>query len=570
MNNTSKYELDLVKRAEEGDSDAISALSELNHVEAARLYLNAANVGYAFAQNKLANILIDGEDGVAQDVDQAIHWYTESAKQGRAGAQYNLAMQYYKGRLIDQDYEKAMYWFAKAAEQGDADAFYYLGCGYFFEEGYPLDLNKGLELWEKAVEMGNTDATFMLALTYYKGTGVEENIDRAFSLFQKAADAGDLRAMHYLGDCFKLGHGTSPNVNRSFELYSKSAEEGNSDGQYKLALCYINGLGTNEDAEKAFFWFTRSAENGNLAPHYYLGQMYEMGLGTSENYDAAIAHYKQVPDADRAFACRKIGNLLVAQGRHSESWDWYLEARDLGDEEGKQALAQESFSCIGRNEQNVFAEWADKASENGSENAVFLAAVSLAASGDTLIHFGGDFIRAIKYLNKSKKWYEKLYQNDGESAELQDIYNGINDSLGDAFFGLGHYDDAISYYRLSDKLNATIKMGRLSIEKKLGKWNTDSERTMISNRHINLLSGNDVDQRLEANSPGYSEDAYQSFKAQIYFNLGGMYQWGIGVLQDTQKAYNSFLEARNLGLESAAGMLSKYKKKVFGGYEYVG
>ena len=533
----------ILNRANAGDLEAQFLVGEyyeskengeLNYVEAAKWFNKAANAGHSKAQNRLANILKIGKDGVNQDIERAIHLYTESAKQGNPAAQYNLAREYDKGIIIEQDYEKAMLWYTKAAEQGDADAYYYLGNGHFWGEGFPQNHEKGVQMWHRASELGNSDAMFMLAESYRLGNGIQQDESKAFY------------------------------------WHRKSAEKGNDDGMFGLGLCYFNGLGTDKNYTDAYFWFTKSAEKDNLATYFYLGQLCELGLGTSVDYDAAINYYKRVPECDHAFAFRRIGNILVEQGKHPESWGWYLKARELGDEEAKRALAQESFACIIRGEQEKFAEWADKASEDGSESAMFLAATSLATCGDANINLDGDCDKAIEYLFKSKKWYERLYENDSNSKELQDNCNNINNSLGDAFLRLGRYVDAIYHYRLSDKVNATIKLGQLTIKKSLGNWDAESERVQIFSRHINLLSGQNVKQRLETNSPGYTEDAYRFFSAQLYYNLGGMYQWGIGTRQDTNEAYNCFLQASNLGADSATEMLAQYKKTSFGSYEFSG
>lgn len=247
---------------------------DINHAEAARWYHQAARGGHALAQNKLANMLIDGVDGVPQDVSQSIYWYTEAAKQGDAGAQYNLAWQYYNGNCIEIDYQKAMAWFEKAADQGNADAYYYLGCGYFHGEGYSQDLVKGIELWEKSLELGSTKATFILGLAYYLGLGAAENKERAFILFSKAAENNDSRAFHYLGDCFRYGYGTDVDLCEAIKCYKKSADMNNGDGQYKLAICYDEGIGVSQDKDKAFELFHIAADSGNDLSQHKLGVLY--------------------------------------------------------------------------------------------------------------------------------------------------------------------------------------------------------------------------------------------------------------------------------------------------------
>jgi len=68
--------------------------------------------------------------GVTRDYSAAIDWFTKSADQGYAAAQYQLGMMYAKGRGVTQDYSIAASWFEKAANQGYVVAQYELGVMY--------------------------------------------------------------------------------------------------------------------------------------------------------------------------------------------------------------------------------------------------------------------------------------------------------------------------------------------------------------------------------------------------------------------------------------------------------
>ncbi len=67
---------------------------------------------------------------VPQDDKQAVHWFTKSAEQGDADAQYNLGLMYAEGDGVPQDDKQAVHWFTKSAEQGDAGAQFSLGVMY--------------------------------------------------------------------------------------------------------------------------------------------------------------------------------------------------------------------------------------------------------------------------------------------------------------------------------------------------------------------------------------------------------------------------------------------------------
>jgi len=58
--------------------------------------------------------------------EEMVQRWLKAAEKGRAIAQYNLAISYYKGVGITKDWSKALHWFKAAGEQGIIDALYIL------------------------------------------------------------------------------------------------------------------------------------------------------------------------------------------------------------------------------------------------------------------------------------------------------------------------------------------------------------------------------------------------------------------------------------------------------------
>lgn len=80
-----------------------------------------AEHGEARAQYDLG-LLYDKGQGVAQDNQQALHWYRKAAEQGEPRAQYNLGLLYANGQGVPQDYVEAYVWIGLASAQGEAHA----------------------------------------------------------------------------------------------------------------------------------------------------------------------------------------------------------------------------------------------------------------------------------------------------------------------------------------------------------------------------------------------------------------------------------------------------------------
>lgn len=85
----------------------------------------SAQQGDQQAQFFLAKRLQKGQ-GVVQNFQQAMQWYTIAARQNIAPAQLNLAMMYIRGEGVAPNAQQARYWLEKAAKLGDNRASYTL------------------------------------------------------------------------------------------------------------------------------------------------------------------------------------------------------------------------------------------------------------------------------------------------------------------------------------------------------------------------------------------------------------------------------------------------------------
>ena len=55
-------------------------------------------------------------NGVEQSYEKAVYWFTKSAKQGDADAQFSLGMAYYDGLGIEKNKSKAIEWIQNACK----------------------------------------------------------------------------------------------------------------------------------------------------------------------------------------------------------------------------------------------------------------------------------------------------------------------------------------------------------------------------------------------------------------------------------------------------------------------
>ena len=111
-----------IKAADAGNDYAatqigIMAVESHDYTEAVKWFMQAANNGYADAQNRLG-VRYDNGEGVTQNKAEAVKWYMKAAEQGHTKAQSNLGYCYYYGDGIEENDEEAKKWLEKSAEQG--------------------------------------------------------------------------------------------------------------------------------------------------------------------------------------------------------------------------------------------------------------------------------------------------------------------------------------------------------------------------------------------------------------------------------------------------------------------
>jgi len=163
-----------------------------------------AESGDAAAQFELAQYY-ESEAGKARserralrDQKRAFDWYTRSAEQGFAKAQFNLGHMFILGQGVDQDKSQGVDWQIKAAEQGLAEAQFEIGLRYLSGADLEPDLESGLDMLDKAANQRHVPAQKQLGTMYFQGVGVEKDLVQAHLWFSAADLSGDRDAKGYI------------------------------------------------------------------------------------------------------------------------------------------------------------------------------------------------------------------------------------------------------------------------------------------------------------------------------------------------------------------------------------
>lgn len=125
--------------------------------------------------------------------------YIRAAELGNVAAQYNVAMMYSNGEVVNVDYQQAVYWFKKSASQQFSPAQYRLGELYFFGMGgLSKDSTSAGRLFRAAAEQGDPDAQVNLALLLGSGQVFPLDTEKALYWLAQADEGGHESARHYL------------------------------------------------------------------------------------------------------------------------------------------------------------------------------------------------------------------------------------------------------------------------------------------------------------------------------------------------------------------------------------
>uniref|UniRef100_A0A5F9DIX7 Protein sel-1 homolog 3 n=1 Tax=Oryctolagus cuniculus TaxID=9986 RepID=A0A5F9DIX7_RABIT len=214
-----------------------------------------ATRGNAAAQQRLAQMLFWGQQGVAKNPEAAIEWYAKGALETEDPALiYDYAIVLFKGQGVKKNRRLALELMKKAASKGLHQAVNGLGWYYHkFKKNYA----KAAKYWLRAEEMGNPDASYNLGVLYLDG------------IFPGVPGRNQTLAGEY---------------------FHKAAQGGHIEGTLWCSLYYITGnLETfPRDPEKAVVWAKHVAEKNG-----YLGHVIRKGLNAylEGSWHEALLYY---------------------------------------------------------------------------------------------------------------------------------------------------------------------------------------------------------------------------------------------------------------------------------------
>ena len=145
---------------------------------------------------------------------------------GDTKAQLRMGLAYEFGDGVAKDLDKAMHWYRIAADRGDPVA--QTDLGYFYETGAngPKDPTEAAKWYMRAALSGFTRAKFNLGVLYLAGTGMQRNSAEAAHWIGEAAEDGCPSALTSLSYLYANGMGVPRDPQKAAELSRKAGKKG--------------------------------------------------------------------------------------------------------------------------------------------------------------------------------------------------------------------------------------------------------------------------------------------------------------------------------------------------------
>lgn len=347
----------------------------------------------------------------------------------------------------------------------------------------------------------------------------KKDYNAAAQYFYESAKKGDSNSQVMYGYCKENGFGVTKSLTEAFDWYLKAAKQGNEVGQYNVGQFCRTARGTSKDITEAIRWYLKSAEQGYEDAKTRLS---ELGL-TPIKVDSSLT-------ADQLNS--KGVDFHNEKKDYNSAFQYYLKAEEKGSFYAAYNLGQLYYYGNGVKEDKPEAvKWYRKAAERGYVDAQ----QKLGYCYDT-----GNGVTENDY--EAVKWYRKAVEQGDQYAQ----YN-----LGLCYqYGTGVSKDITEAIKLYLKAadqgyeNAKTRLNELCI-------------TPIK-VDASLTAGQLNDKGVEYhNNKNYSA-AFQYYlkaieKGNMYsqYNLGLLFQYGLGVTADSAEAVKWYRKSANQGYEEA-------------------
>ena len=387
------------------------------------------------------------------------------------------------------------------------------------------DYNAAAQYFYESAKKGDSNSQVMYGYCKENGFGVTKSLTEAFDWYLKAAKQGNEVGQYNVGQFCRTARGTSKDITEAIRWYLKSAEQGYENAKTRLSELgltpikvdssltadQLNSKGVDfhnnkKDYNSAFQYYLKAEEKGSFYAAYNLGQLYYYGNGVKEDKPEAVKWYRKAAERGYVDAQQKLGYCYdtgngVTENDY-EAVKWYRKSAEQGYARAQCNLGYcyEKGDGVSQNDAQAYY-WYKKAAEQGFDTAQYnLGQCYRVARGTS------------KDITEAIKWYLKSAEQGYEDAKTRLSELGITPIKVDASLTAGQLNDKGVEYHNNKNYSAAFQYYLKAIEK-----------------------GN-----------MYSQ-----------YNLGLLFQYGLGVKADSAEAVKWYRKSANQGYEEAKKKLKE-------------
>lgn len=486
-----------------------------NNDLAIRYFTKSAEKDYLPAVQMMARYSLMQE----KNPEQAVRWFKQAAAKGDVNAQMFMAAAYLYGIGVQKNTDAASRYYIDAAKNGDAVAQFALAEN-FIDSRHSTNNKLGLIWLSKSAASGNLKALTKLGAIYVTGKLTSKDMAKGIELLTKAASSNYAPAMISLGDIAL----TENQHEQAIEWYTKAANLNNLDACLKLAHLYLQEKGPVFDPKTGFMWTLKAAKGGSVQAESELSNLYHQGVGV--NPDNALAmqwleRAKQDENKAKNPSALAQAALWLSDGATDKLEDTSYQVNGI-------LSAWKNPSVLRNNSYNQAPKL-----EKITRHDIFKPDFSLTQPNEISIDAYYDAIINKNQAFQANQWAYPSYHLNSLIESLERINSDVvaKSDLPTPYIDANYYTDA------DNSANSSL------IDMWTPGWQQHVNYMAVFNQmYFRAILGN----------------------AQSQFEIGQMFQYGIGVDQNDAAAmvfYQNAAEQQHLGAEYNLGILSLERAK---------
>lgn len=491
-----------------------------NNALAMRYFTKSAEKGYLPAIQVMAKYSLLQN----KDPDQAVKWFKQAATAGDVNAQMFMAAAYLYGIGVKKNDDAASRFYIDAAKNGNAIAQFALAEN-FIDSRHFTNTKLGLIWLSKSAASGNPKALTKLGAIYITGKIVSKDIDKGVELLNKAVAMNFAPAMVEMGNLALMQNDPT----KAIEWYTKAANQHNLDAYLQLAHTYLQEKSPVYDPKSAFLWTLKAAQEGSTEAKSKLATLYEKGVGVVANPALAAQWAGQVKQDEKkktAVSSLQQAALWLSNGATDKLEDTVYQMNGI-------FSAWKNSNVLRDNSYNQAPQL-----EQITRKDIFKPQFELTQPNDVPVTVYYDALVSKDYEFQANQWAYPSYPLNPQIRSLERVNSFVVARANKPT----PYIDA-DYYTDYDTSSTTL-MDRWTPE-----WQKQVNYMSVFNQmYSRAILGN----------------------AQSQFEIGQMFQYGIGVSQNDDAAivfYQNAAEQQHLGAEYNLGILSLKRAKDANDYQ---